>query len=520
MILNELEHARHQLAQLQAENQRLKQQLGRQNQPRSHSFAASHDLDNLQNYRMAADHAFSIAQMGFWVVQVQSGQAFCNPQLYQLHGRNPAQVVSTLGQLMQWVPEPYRQQLAATYAAALEAGQGFTFDYLADQKQLRLHADLGFAPNGQLTQVFGIVQDVSRLQSQQQQLDLINLRYNNLLESMSSAFYLVDPNWRFLFVNRHFEEVVEMQRADLLGHGLWEKFPHLVGTGFFFMIQQVAQTQQPGRTETYYEPNQQWYDVHAAPSQEGVLVFFTNITERKRLELQLTRLNENKDLFFSILAHDLRSPLASILSFTEIAAQNSQASAADCNQAMTYLNANLRQVYKLLENLLVWGKLQLNQIEFSPRLFNLSALVRNTAQLFDLIAQQKNIGIVLDVPTHLEAYADQEMVSTIVRNLLSNAVKFSYSGSKVQLVATASKHQVVLQVIDQGMGMSPQQAAQIFDLPNNAQSTGTGGESGTGLGLKISAELASRNGSQLQVSSSPGKGSIFSLVLPAQAPLV
>ncbi len=176
----------------------------------------------------------------------------------------------------------------------------------------------------------------------------------------------------------------------------------------------------------------------------------------------LARLNADKDRFYSIIAHDLRSPLAGLLGLSEtLAAHLAEFSPAEVAGSAGEMAKSARNLYQLLENLLEWSQLQTGRMEFRPELLDLPALLRELAELFNQAAQQKGVKLCLELQP-AAAWGDRRMMLTVFRNLLSNALKFTPSGGLVTLRCAVHGGKTVGEVSDTGAGLPPALLESLF----------------------------------------------------------
>jgi len=256
------------------------------------------------------------------------------------------------------------------------------------------------------------------------------------------------------------------------------------------------------------------------------LVSFFDITERKRAEeviqqknTELQKINAEKDKFFSIIAHDLRSPFNGFLGLTEMMADGLQHMTLEEMQSMAIAMRNsAANLFRLLGNLLEWSRMQRGMTTFCPEMFLLMSRISESTVLAIDAADKKNISVSFDIPEDIKVFADIEMVSAIMRNLLTNAVKFTPRGGSIFVSAKSGPDNLVeISVKDTGIGMNQHMIDNLFRLDVNANRKGTDGEASTGLGLVISKDFVEKNGGQLWVESEEGIGSTFSFTLPVNA---
>jgi len=261
-----------------------------------------------------------------------------------------------------------------------------------------------------------------------------------------------------------------------------------------------------------------------------------DITGRKQAEDKLQEynneledLNISKDKFFSVIAHDLKSPFQGLLGFTDLLLEDFDLLPKEeiKNYILNIRNAS-HNTYSLLENLLDWSRIQSGKMNFTPVRFNLSREVAGVLDILNSNAVRKGISLTSLVDYQLEIEADQNMIHSVIQNLVSNAIKFSNSRGEV-VVTTEVKHLstlhktpncacdkqcVQINVRDYGIGIPPEAISRIFSLTDHFTLNGTANEPGTGLGLILSKEMIERHGGELSVSSVPGEGSTFSFTIP------
>jgi len=231
--------------------------------------------------------------------------------------------------------------------------------------------------------------------------------------------------------------------------------------------------------------------------------------------IELSALNQTKDRFFSIIAHDLRSPIAA---FQGIGAQINYFLKKEAYDRLTQLGSSIThssiQLNNLLDNLLNWSLSQMGKIPYRPKTIPLNEIAEDTITLFEGVSQSKNISIVPAIASNLSIFADERAVSTIFRNLINNAIKFSEIGTTIQIeAANLTDDFVKIAFKDEGVGMNNAQLAQLFDVDKQSQQ-GTAGEQGTGLGLILCKDLLSVNQGRIEVESEVGIGTTFSVFLP------
>lgn len=250
-----------------------------------------------------------------------------------------------------------------------------------------------------------------------------------------------------------------------------------------------------------------------------------DITKQKEFEDALKNTNEKlkeanatKDKFFSIIAHDLRSPLGNVYSIAELLNNSiNEFNKESLNYWIKALYESSVSTLGLLDNLLTWSRSQRNIIPYKPEIINLYSVAYGNVDIINSAAQKKIITINLELDKNTEIFADKEMLNTIFRNLLSNAVKFTHQKGVITISATAAQNDyVTIAVSDNGIGISEEDVPNIFKIEYNRSTKGTDGEQGTGLGLVLCKEFVEKNKGKIWIESELGKGTTFYFKLPAK----
>jgi PAS domain S-box-containing protein len=249
---------------------------------------------------------------------------------------------------------------------------------------------------------------------------------------------------------------------------------------------------------------------------------FRDITERKKQEAQLkkytaelSKLNTDKDLFISILAHDLSNHFNSIIGFLDILKDHfHNFTKEETEEQIKIIYNSIHTAFSLLQDLITWTKTQSGFIHFEPAVFNLIALCEEVCNNLNYYAKGKNISLQCQIPADLIVRADIQMLKTILRNLISNAIKFTPSKGKILVMSEKMKNEILITVSDNGTGIDPATQELLFNDFKTYSTNGTKGEKGTGLGLLICKMYVEKHDGKIWVESTPGKGSNFKFTLP------
>lgn len=242
--------------------------------------------------------------------------------------------------------------------------------------------------------------------------------------------------------------------------------------------------------------------------------------ENSRLEISkkndvLAGLNTTKDKFFSIIAHDLRNPIAAFVNISDLLEEDfDKLSEADKKDIISQMNVSSKNLIRLLENLLTWARLSNNKIEVYPEKVLLADVIDSAVHPYLQSAQNKRIKLNINIPNNVLITTDKFIFQAIIGNLLNNAIKFSNTLSEISVEFVKEKEQFIFSVKDHGIGIEPSQLRSIFVLGKVSTGRGTMGESGTGLGLVLVKELVEKLNWKIDVKSEVNAGSRFMIYIP------
>ncbi|WP_372772173.1 ATP-binding protein [Mangrovibacterium sp.] len=251
------------------------------------------------------------------------------------------------------------------------------------------------------------------------------------------------------------------------------------------------------------------------------------LKEKSTLVDTLNQLNESnsllqqavdtKDKFFSIIAHDLKSPFNAIVGFSEILMELiEEKNYENIGEHVSTILQSSNQAMGLLKNLLEWARSQTGSMSFNPEQFSLMQFLADMNALFEGPARQKAIRVRIVAPHDLLVFADKNMLNIVLRNLISNAIKFTKPGGEVIISSVEKQNSIHFTVEDTGVGIAPDKIGKLFSVGQNFTTRGTNMENGTGLGLILCNEFVEKHGGEIGVQSELNKGSIFYFSLPGK----
>ena len=256
--------------------------------------------------------------------------------------------------------------------------------------------------------------------------------------------------------------------------------------------------------------------------QDAILCNCRNIDDHKKNELlieeknnELQKLNSEKDKFFSIIAHDLKSPFNAIIGLTDLLKMSVDENNLDEIKEYTdMIIQSSNKATNLLKNLMDWSRSQTGRIAFIPANIDMVGLINETIALYTDIAAQKSITIIKELPATLPVVADKDMLATVLRNLISNAIKFTRPEGEIKISAQLLQDEIQVKISDNGVGIPKIGIEKLFQISSKYSTSGTNNEQGTGLGLILCKDFIDKHHGKIWVESVEDKGSDFVFTLP------
>ncbi len=379
----------------------------------------------------------------------------------------------------------------------------------------------------------GIRQRTTEIALQKERVEESEAKLKSTISSLNDLVFVLDQEGVFQeFYNPGNQDPI-YEDPDFFLH------KHYTAVGFPQRVEEALQTafkqlQKSDQVQEFdYCVNHKgmcWYNAKISPRRNaqgdltGITIVSRHITERKEAEErmrqqkeELDELNATKDKFFSILAHDLKNPFASLYSLSQVVDENYDSlEEEDKLVALKRMHQSAELIYNLLENLLTWSKSQSGRMEYSPSKFDFSALIQENINLHSIPAEKKGISLRSNVGGVFTAYADRQMVNTVLRNLINNAVKFTESGKEVEVNVREEGKFLKVEVKDQGVGIAEANLKNLFRIDVKYKTTGTSGEKGTGLGLILCHEFIQKNNGVIWCESEWGQGTSFFFTVPRE----
>ncbi|HYW51811.1 MAG TPA: PAS domain-containing protein [Gemmatimonadaceae bacterium] len=379
-------------------------------------------------------------------------------------------------------------------------------------------------------------------------------RAEAVLASISDAFYLLDRDWRFTYVNAAAEPLLQTTGDKLLGRTLWEMFPGVIGSVFEAPYREAMATGRTTSAEAFFAPLDTWFDVRTFPWDEGLMVYFRDIGAREAAEAEREALlaateaarrdaedakraaehererameaNRAKSDFLTVMSHELRTPLNAIGGYTQLLQLGIRGPVTVEQHAdLERIQRSQHHLLGLINGVLNYAKIEAGAVEYHIEDVDVEAVLGACEALIGPQVRSKGLTLEYRAGSRgLHVRADAEKLQQVVLNLLSNAVKFTKSGGRIALDASVippsadqcqREAQVEISVSDTGIGIAAHSVARVFEPFVQVDARLTRSEDGTGLGLAISRDLARGMGGEITVDTAPGAGSTFRLMVPA-----
>lgn len=373
-----------------------------------------------------------------------------------------------------------------------------------------------------------VIIDISERKSIESKLK----RFRAAIDSSSDNIFLINfDSGKFIDINdsacRNLgftrEEFLQMKPEDINPRYSYDFLMEISGQNFFDAQSEYTRELQHQRKDGSVIDVEVYLKPLLIDDEKIIVAVARDITERKRTQDQLARyadelkeLNASKDRFLSIISHDLRGPFLGIKGYTQMLIEDLDT--LDKKEVLDFLHKVLESsndLYNLVDNLLKWSRLELGKTQFDPVPLNLHQELAPLMKLLNGLAMKKNIDLINHLQKEVYPEADRLMLISVTQNLVSNAIKFTPKGGKIIVRSSENPQgQITITVEDNGVGMSPQIMEKLFTLDKTHTSRGTDGEKGTGFGLIITKEMVKKMGGEIAVSSTPGKGSVFTFTLP------
>ncbi|MBK3867397.1 PAS domain S-box protein [Pseudomonas stutzeri] len=462
------------------------------------------------------------AKLGGWSLELPGHELVWSPEMFALLGF-ASDATPDLEESLALYPYEHRAKIVQALEACRSRGEPFDLDLqvLDAQKALldvRLTGQAVRGEGGDIERICGALQDISERKQAQRELLRLAQRLGSTLESITDAFITYDQQWRFNYINREAATLLGASKDELIGQTLWSVYPDLRESDIGRRYLQAVQHGQAAHFDTYYAPLASWFEIHAYPFEEGLAVYFRNISARKRTEQDLERsLRElersNRELqeFAFVASHDLQEPLRKIQAFSERLQTRVDQLDEEGRDYLRRLVSAASRMQALIVDLLNYSRV-------NTRGQPLEAVALNGVLddvLIDLESSIEQADACIEREPLPHVMGDVSQLRQVFQNLLSNALKFRdpLQTPRIRIYSepSASKGLTVC-VADNGIGFDEKYLPKIFNPFQRLH--GREAYAGTGIGLAIVKKIVERHGASISATSAPGKGCVFRVTFP------
>ena len=370
-----------------------------------------------------------------------------------------------------------------------------------------------------------ICRDLTAHKQREATLERISNQMSDVLVRTTDGYLSLDKHARITYINPHACEYLQVEATEVTGTSIWERFPELSDV-FYKPLWHAFKDRSDQADKGYYSPLDKWLEMHCYPTDEGISLYFRDITEHMLAEktmlakLQAESANEAKSAFIANMSHEIRTPLTGIIGFSEsILYQNNQTMDERLDAVRTIIRSS-KHLLTIINDLLDLSKIEAGQMAVEHIPTDIVALVQEVEQLSRRQAEAQGLELETHFHWPLPAQLDTDplRLKQILLNLCSNSVKFTAQGSvRIDVRYDRQRQLLSVHVTDTGIGMDEQTVERIFQQFSQADVSTSRRFGGTGLGLPISKQLAQLLGGDLVAESVPNQGSHFHVQIPCES---
>jgi PAS domain S-box-containing protein len=478
--------------------------------------------DQIAQHNLILSMAGQTARLGGWSIELPGREVVWSEEMFGLLGFEPGKV-PTLDEGLALYPPYHRAAISAALEACVTEGQSFDLDVeIRHASGMLLDARLAGqavrGEDGRIVRISGALQDISERKRAQREIQRLAMRLTTTLESITDAFYTLDTRWHFSYVNQEASQQLRVSVDEMLGKDIWEVFPGARESEIGSRYMQAMADHQAAHFEAYYPPMERWFEVHAYPSEEGLAVYFRDITERRRTEeelqatlLELERSNRELQEFAFVASHDLQEPLRKIQAFSDRLAARADGLDEEGRDYLQRMTSAASRMQALIIDLLNYSRV--NTRGQSLQAVELERVLDEV--LLDMEAGIEQAACRIERQPLPTVLGDASQLRQVIQNLLSNALKFQAPGNSplIRIYAEpATGGGSTLCIADNGIGFDEKYLDRIFNPFQRLH--GREAYSGTGIGLAIVKKIIERHGASITASSTPGQGSVFRITFP------
>jgi PAS domain S-box-containing protein len=345
-----------------------------------------------------------------------------------------------------------------------------------------------------------------------------NQKIIEILESVTDAFFTLDHQWRFTYLNPQAERLLQRKQHSLLEKCIWDIFPELIDSPFYHQYHKAILEQTSVTFEAFHPYLNYWFEVRAYAVHDGLSVYFRDVTVRKQSEAELLKnlerekeLNELKSRFVAMVSHEFRTPLTSIQTACELL-EHYEWTALERQERFQQVYDSVQYMASLLDDVIIMSSIEADKLQFTPELLDLNSFCQRLVATYQVTASKQQDVIFIPSNQARNSWIDPKLLRQILSNLLSNAIKYSPQGGTIRLVLSYQGSNAIFLIQDEGIGIPPEDQKHLFEAFYRARNVNT--IAGTGLGMAIVKRCVELHQGEITVESQPGVGTTFIVILP------
>ena len=476
-----------------------------------------------------------LARIGGWEIDLVNDKVYWSDITREIHETEYSYVPDLETGLNFYKQGKGRELITEKLKEAIELGKPWDEELMIvtaknNERWIRTMGETEFV-NGKCVRIYGSFQDIDQPKKAEEAIAKTLEEKNIILESIGDAFFAVDKNWMVTYWNRIAEIALSVRKQEIVGKNLWEIFAESVDSLSYRKYHEALATNQVVHFEDYYAALEKWYEISAYPSENGLSVYFKDITERQKaaaeikklnaaLEekvinrtIQLKKANEELEAFTYSVSHDLRAPLRGILGFTSILEEDYGSKLDDEARRITgVIKSNTLKMGNLIDDLLTFSRMSRQDIE--KNVIRSNELIQEIIDGLDDRNTVANIEWI--IPSLHDAYADRNALRQVWVNLISNAIKYlgDKTNKRIDIGSVLLNDQTSFFIKDNGVGFDEKYSNKLFKVFQRLH--GNNEFEGTGVGLAIVEKIVSKHGGKVWANGEVDKGAVFYFSLPVK----
>jgi len=494
--------------------------------------ALRHSEQRLQDTQALLTMAAQVGRLGAWAWDAGARHVLWSAEVCAIHEVTPGTAPRIRQAVSHFVPA-WRERMHAMLRAC--AVDGTPFDVEAPSVTakgrriwVRVIGEAEWDAHGRVRRVQGACQDITEAKHSAEEARRTAAQLSATLESLTDAFFTVDREWRFTYVNAEVERITKQGRAQLLGVPMWKAFPGMMDSAFVEPYRTAMYRNQVVQFEAHYAPMDAWAQVKVYPSPQGLAVYAKDVTDRVRAHHEILRLNAeledrvdqrtaqleaaNRELqaFSYSIAHDLRAPLASIDGFSRVLQENLGAQLDERDRHyLTRIRAGVKKMAELTDGLLALANL--SRTDMLDDRVDLAVLAHDV--LSGCRERWPDRCVQADIAHSLPVRGDPRLLAQVMGNLVGNAWKFTSrrENARIEVGSRVEDGRTVFFVRDNGAGFDMAYASRMFEAFQRMHSASE--FEGTGIGLALVHKIVTRHGGRIWGEGAPDQGATFHFTL-------